>query len=38
VAIRTIYALVVDFGLVLSVAGAAVVILAAAFLLTAPPV
>ena len=38
VAIRAIYALVVDFGLVMSVAGAAVAILAAAFLLTAPPV
>ena len=37
-AIRAVFAFVVDFAVVISVAGAAVVILAAAFLLTAPPV
>jgi hypothetical protein len=37
-AIRAVFAFVVDFGVVISVAGAAVAILAAAFLLTAPPV
>jgi hypothetical protein len=33
-----VFAFVIDFGVVISVAGAAVAILAAAFLLTAPPV
>jgi hypothetical protein len=37
-AIRAIYRFVVDFAIVLSVAAGAVIILAAAFLLTAPPV
>lgn len=37
-ALRAVYALIVDFTLVMSVACAAVAILAAAFLLTAPPV
>jgi hypothetical protein len=37
-AIRAVFAFVIDFGVVISVAGAAVAILAAAFLLTAPPV
>ncbi len=37
-AIRAMFACVIDFGVVISVAGAAVAILAAAFLLTAPPV
>ena len=36
-AIRAVYWFVVDFAVVLSVAAAAVAILAAAFLLTAPP-
>jgi hypothetical protein len=36
-AIRAVYRFVVDFAIVLSVAAGAVVILAAAFLLTAPP-
>jgi hypothetical protein len=38
VAIRAVYAVAVDFTLVMSVACAAVAILTAAFLLTAPPV
>jgi hypothetical protein len=37
-ALRAVYAVIVDFALVTTVACAAVVILAAAFLLTAPPV
>ena len=37
-AIRAVFAFVVDFAVVISVAGTAVAILAAAFLLTAPPV
>ena len=37
-AIRAVYWFVVDFAVVLSVAAAAVAILAVAFLLTAPPV
>jgi hypothetical protein len=36
--LRAVYAVIVDFALVMSVACAAVAILAAAFLLTAPPV
>ena len=37
-AIRAVVAFAIDFAVVLSVAGAAVIILTAAFLLTAPPV
>jgi len=37
-ALRAVYAVIVDFALVMTVACAAVAILAAAFLLTAPPV
>jgi hypothetical protein len=37
-AVQTVVAFAIDFAVILSVAGAAVMILAAAFLLTAPPV